>query len=89
MALEIIGGLSVLLGFYTRFGALALLLFLVPVTLIMHNFWAIEDAAAAQEQMINFMKNVSITGAVLFILAVGPGPISIDNARQPKPPVVA
>jgi uncharacterized membrane protein YphA (DoxX/SURF4 family) len=38
--MALVGGLSVLLGYRTRFGALLLVLFLVPVTLVMHNFWA-------------------------------------------------
>jgi putative oxidoreductase len=87
IVLEFVGGVLVLLGFNARFGAVALLLFLVPVTLIMHNFWSVQDAAARQEQMINFMKNVSIAGGVLIVLALGPGPYSIDHRRQVKPPV--
>lgn len=93
VALELIGGISVLVGFQARWGAVALLLFLVPVSLIMHNFWAIEDPGQRMGQMINFMKNVSIAGGVLFVLAMGPGPFSIDNllnarrdARQPTRP---
>ena len=85
IALEIFGGVMVLLGFHARVGALALLMFLVPVTLIMHNFWTIEEVPARMEQMINFMKNVSISGGLLMVLALGPGPLSIDSLRQPKP----
>ncbi|HEV3136787.1 MAG TPA: DoxX family protein [Pirellulales bacterium] len=85
IALEISGGVLVLLGWYTRFGALALLLFLVPVTLIMHNFWTIEEGPQRMEQMINFMKNVSISGGLVMVLALGPGPLSLDGLAQPKP----
>jgi putative oxidoreductase len=91
VALELIGGVSVILGFQARWGAVALLLFLVPVSLIMHNFWTIEDPAQRVGQMINFMKNVSIAGGLLLVLAVGPGPCSVDNLlaakRKPHEPL--
>jgi putative oxidoreductase len=85
IALEISGGLLVLLGWYTRFGALALLLFIVPVSLIMHNFWTIEEGPQRMEQMISFMKNVSISGGLVMVLALGPGPVSLDGLAQSKP----
>src|SRR4051812_45690007 len=52
-ALELLGGISVVLGFRARWGALALLVFLVPVTLVFHNFWA-APPAEYQMQMVNF-----------------------------------
>lgn len=84
VALELIGGISVLIGFQARWGAVALLLFLVPVSLIMHNFWTIEDPGQRMGQMINFMKNVSIAGGLVFVLAMGPGPFSVDNLLSRK-----
>jgi putative oxidoreductase len=79
--LALAGGLSVLLGYHARIGALLLVLFLIPVTLTMHAFWNIADATMARMQMIMFMKNVSMLGAALLILHFGAGPISIDAAR--------
>lgn len=78
-ALELLGGLSVILGFKARWGALALLIFLVPVTLVFHNFWAV-GPAEQQAQIVNFLKNVSIAGGVLIVLARGAGAYSIDEA---------
>ena len=75
------GGLSVLLGYHARIGALLLALFLIPVTLMMHAFWNIPDAQMAQMQMVMFMKNVSMLGAALMVMYFGAGPISIDAAR--------
>lgn len=65
---EIAGGLSVLTGYHARWGALALFLYLIPVSLTLHNFWAYEDGER-QGQMINFMKNVSIMGGLLVTAA--------------------
>jgi uncharacterized membrane protein YphA (DoxX/SURF4 family) len=84
VALEILGGALVLLGLYARLGALVLLVFLVPVSIIMHNFWAYEGKEQT-EQMINFMKNVAIMGGLTMVLALGAGPVSVDSLRSAKP----
>jgi putative oxidoreductase len=78
-ALELIGGLSVILGFKARWGAVALLIFLVPVTLVFHNFWAV-PANEQQMQLVNFLKNLSIAGGALIVFARGAGAFSIDSA---------
>jgi len=79
--LALAGGLSVLLGYRAKVGAWMLILFLVPVTLMMHAFWAATDPAMAQMQQINFMKNVSMLGAALLIAYFGAGPVSLDSRR--------
>jgi putative oxidoreductase len=76
--IALIGGLSLALGFHARVGAIALLLFLVPVTLFMHKFWGLSDAGKAQMQMINFMKNVALMGGALFFAYAGAGAYSLD-----------
>ena len=73
---EIAGGLMVLLGWYARWGALLLIAFIVPATLIFHNFWTLEGAQY-MNQVNHFMKNLSILGALVFILGMGPGPLSL------------
>jgi putative oxidoreductase len=74
-----LGGLSVILGFHARFGALLLLMFLIPVTFIMHNFWAYTDPQMAQMQMTHFLKNLSLIGGSVLIWFYGSGPKSIDH----------
>jgi putative oxidoreductase len=74
----IVGSLSVVLGFKARIGAGLLLIFLVLATYFFHDFWTMEGEAV-QQQMIQFMKNLSIMGALLFIIANGSGPMSLDN----------
>jgi putative oxidoreductase len=76
------GSLSVITGYRARIGASMLLVFLVLATYYFHNFWAIADAKAQQEQMIQFMKNLSMMGAMLFIIGNGPGPMSIISVKQ-------
>jgi putative oxidoreductase len=79
--IALIGGLSVLTGFHTRTGSLLLLLFLVPVTFIMHNFWAVPDPEMAQMQMIHFMKNLALIGGATLLAFYGAGPLSFDNYK--------
>ena len=74
----LVGSLSVVLGFRARFGALLLLVFLVLATYFFHNFWDLEGEARG-EQMINFMKNLALAGAMVFVIANGPGAGSVDN----------
>jgi len=68
-----VGGFSVLLGYRAKTGALLLMVFLVPATLIFHNDFA------DKIQMIMFMKNLAIMGGLLMIYAYGSGPYSLDR----------
>jgi len=77
----IAGGLSILLGYRAKLGAWLLVLFLVPVTLMLHKFWTVQDPMMAQIQMILFMKNVAMLGAALLISQFGAGPFSLDARR--------
>jgi putative oxidoreductase len=61
---ELAGGLSVLLGWKTRWGALLLFLYLIPTTLVFHNFWAL-SGTEMQMQLMHFLKNLSIMGGLL------------------------
>jgi putative oxidoreductase len=76
--LELGGGLLVLLGFRARIGVLALVVFLIPTTLIFHNFWAL-TGMDKQMQTIQFMKNMAIIGGLLILGASGPGLFSFDE----------
>jgi putative oxidoreductase len=78
----IAGGLSILLGYHAKIGAWLLVLFLVPVTLMLHKFWTVTDPMMAQIQMILFMKNVSMLGGALLITQFGAGPFSLDARRE-------
>jgi putative oxidoreductase len=81
--IALLGGLSILLGYHARIGAGLIALFLVGVTPMLHNFWAVADPMTRQIQMIMFMKNVSMLGGALLISQFGAGPWSLD-ARQKR-----
>jgi putative oxidoreductase len=80
--LAIAGGLSILLGYRAKLGAWLIVLFLIPVTLMLHKFWLVQDPMMAQIQMILFMKNVSMLGAALLLSQFGAGPFSLDARRS-------
>ncbi len=68
--LAILGGLSIVLGYQIQIGVALLVLFLIPASLMIHNFWGMEDPAAKQFDMINFLKNMALMGAALMFLAL-------------------
>jgi len=75
---ELVGSVTVILGYFARLGALLILIFLIPTTLIFHaNF-------ADQIQMIMFVKNVSMFGGCLLLLSAGPGRLSLDYFLRGK-----
>lgn len=67
---QLIGGLCILLGIQVRLGAFLLIAFLAPATLAFHHFWLLQGPDQ-QVQMIEFMKNLSIFGGLLILLAYG------------------
>lgn len=78
LVFEIAGAILVLLGWRTRLGVILLILFMIPVTLIFHGFWAVppEDQ---REQVNQFLKNLSLIGGLLLLYIHGPGPVSLDH----------
>lgn len=81
IVLEIGGGLLLIAGWQARWVAGAIFVWLIPVTLLFHNFWA-ADAAQYQNQLNHFLKNLCIMGGMLYVMAFGAGPLSMDNRRS-------
>jgi len=78
IVIELGAALMIIAGFKARLGALALFLWMIPVSVIFHNFWA-APTAEQQIQMIMFMKNLGLMGGMLYIMAFGSGPMSVDK----------
>jgi putative oxidoreductase len=81
--LAMVGGLSVALGYRARWGAWALVAFLLPVTFVMHGFWTVHDPALARVQQAMFAKNISMLGAALLLTQFGAGGVSFDERSEP------
>lgn len=75
---ELAGAVSIATGFLTRLGAIALVLFLIPATLLFHDFWNYSGAERLP-QMVNFLKNLAIGGGLGLLIAHGPGRYSLDQ----------
>lgn len=81
LVIEVVGGLALILGFGTRWAALALGLFTLVASFYFHNFWALP----ADQQMIPsllFYKNMAIVGGLLTLAAWGAGGWSLDAKRD-------
>lgn len=76
IALEILGGLAIITGWFTRVSSLALAGFTIIAAVIFHS------NLGDQMQMILFMKNIAITGGLLLLAIYGAGAYSIDNRRD-------
>ena len=79
----LVGSVSVAIGYRARFGALLLLLFLIPATYYFHAPWKAATPGEATQQMIHVLKNLGLMGAMLLIMATGPGPGSLDARKEP------
>ncbi|WP_307648044.1 DoxX family protein [Variovorax boronicumulans] len=71
-------GIALLLGFKTRWTAIAMAIFTVAAALFFHKYWSAPDAMKMMQQ-INFNKNIAIAGGLLAFAAFGPGRFSIDK----------
>lgn len=78
--LLIIAGLSILSGYRPVVGVTAVVIFMVPVTVLMHNFWTIADPQMAIAEMRSFLSNMALAGSTLLFLAIPrPWPLSLSK----------
>ncbi|BAT56203.1 hypothetical protein NOS3756_52060 [Nostoc sp. NIES-3756] len=73
IAFQILGGLSIILGYKAQIGAILLIIFIIPATIVFHN------PLADPSQLNNFFKNLSIMGGLLLILTYGSGNLSLES----------
>ena len=78
---ELGAGILLILGWKTRWAAAALLIFTAMAALLFHNFWALPPDQA-QNQMIHFLKNISMMGGLLFVVIHGGGAFSVDAGNR-------
>jgi putative oxidoreductase len=80
--LQLIAGLGLILGIYPRISALALLMFLIPATLMAHAFWLAMGRSLYMVQLINFFKNVCMAGGLIFIIATRSQPTLLPRPAR-------
>ena len=81
LAIELLGGIMLLVGFMTRPAALLLALFTLVASFFFHAYWSLPADQAMMQQLL-FNKNMAIVGGLLVFAAFGPGSWSIDGKRQ-------
>ena len=77
--IKLVGVLSIMLGYKHKIGSMLLIIYLLPVTFFMHNFWTIEDPNEMFPQLIFFIRNFSIIGVLMMIYVLGTGPGSLEK----------
>jgi putative oxidoreductase len=83
-AVEVLGGLFLIVGFQIRPLALVMAAYTVAAALLGHDFWNLSDPAQQRDAVIHFWKNIGIAGGFLLLFVTGAGGLSIDGARAPR-----
>lgn len=81
IAVEVLGGLALLLGAVTRVAALVLAVFTAAASVVFHNYWGVPAEQAFMQQLL-FFKNVAVVGGLLTVAAWGAGAFSLDARRN-------
>ena len=82
----LLGSMSLLLGFCTRAGALALFAITVAATITMHDYWHVRAVAARAADYDIFARNVAISGGLLLLIGMGSGKFGVDNMKKTAQP---
>jgi len=79
----LMGGISIITGIYPKIGSAVLIVFLVSVAIIMHDFWSLDDQAARAGQMSRFLRNIAFSGALLMFFAIPePWALSVNIGKK-------
>lgn len=73
---QVLGGISLLLGYQTKIGSILLILFLIPASLMFHN------PIADPNELNSFLKNIGLIGGLLMVIYAGAGALSIDGKKN-------
>lgn len=79
IVIEVVGGLSLVFGYKIRALAIILILYLIPLTFVMHEFWMNSDPMQRQNEMYHFQKNLAIIGGLLYVVSCGAGYLGFDH----------
>jgi putative oxidoreductase len=81
IAVELIGGLMLMAGWYGRLAALVLGVYTLTLAVIFHAFWAASGADAGTQHAL-FFGHLSMIGGMLYVAVYGSGPLSVDQTMQ-------
>lgn len=74
LAIKLLGGLAVIIGFQTRIAAVLIIVFTIATAFIFHPFWV-------EGEWNTFWKEVSMIGGFIVLIAAGPGSLSVDERK--------
>jgi putative oxidoreductase len=84
VVLMALGGISLLLGYYARTGALILFALTIIMSVMIHDYWKITNVVDRDADYDLFIRNMAIAGGLLFLVGMGPGPFAIDQSPKKK-----
>ena len=73
------GSISLLFGYHTRHAALMLFGLTMIAAVTMHDFWHFPDGHARADQFGMFVRDFAISGGLLLMVGLGPGPFAVDS----------
>ena len=75
---EVIGAVALVLGIYAQIASILLAIFMIGISFTVLTFWSPGDPAPVRAQKLNgFAANISIVGGLIYVIAVGPGRLSL------------
>jgi putative oxidoreductase len=83
-SVQIVAGIALLLGIYPQVAALMLIAFMIPASLVAHDFWSAVGTPAYVPQLLQFLKNSAIIGGLLFIAAAPNQPALIPRISRSR-----
>jgi putative oxidoreductase len=84
LVIELFGALCLISGFQARIAGFVMALYLIAVTVIFHNFWAITNEVARGANYMHFQKNLGLIGGLLMVAALGPGTLALGRQKDPR-----
>jgi putative oxidoreductase len=84
IVLMALGGISLLLGYYARTGALILFALTIVMSVLIHDYWKIANSVDRDADYDLFIRNMAVAGGLLFLVGMGPGPFAIDQPGKKK-----
>lgn len=81
---EFLGAIALIFGYWTRFGAFVLMVYLIPTTFIFHDFWIVATTGSSHIQTILFLKNLGLFAGLLYVFSCGAGLLAFDNYKHYK-----
>jgi putative oxidoreductase len=80
--IQFAGGAALIAGYKTQIAAFLLAGLTLVISLVMHDFWTLEDGLVRGHETQNFVKNMGIMAGLLAIAGLGAGPFSLDNRSK-------